>query len=295
LRTFLITGSTGFLGAYLIQACRKYGAVCGLSRTSHETTIRKKSYTVDITDQNGTMRAVADCNPDVIIHAAALTDVDYCERSPNEAWATNLLGTFNVAYAAEKLGARVIYVSTDGVFNGATGDYSETDTPKPINTYSTTKAAAEGVVASLCKDFAIVRTNFYGFNRRGRGLLNWLVGRLSESGQVAAFYDVVFSPLEVGNLSDAIAELGAGNYVGILHLGSRTSISKYSFACEVAEMLTRDPTRLVRRISVDEAKLAAPRPKNTSLNSSLALSLLKVELQMPRDGIRKAMTAFNFR
>jgi dTDP-4-dehydrorhamnose reductase len=293
LSTFLITGATGFLGAYLIEACRKYGVVNGLSRTPSTIASLRRMYTVDITDQRATVRAVAHCSPDVIIHAAALTDVDYCERWPNQAWTTNLIGTFNIACAANRIGARLTYVSTDSVFDGNKGNYSETDAPKPINTYSTTKAAAEAVITNLCKDFAIVRTNFFGLNRRGGGLLNWLVEKLRNSQQVPAFYDVVFSPLEAGNLSSAIAELGVSKYVGILHLGSQTPISKYLFACEVAETLGKDPTRLVKKISVDEAKLAAPRPKNTSLNSSLALSVLKVELQEIHEGIRNAVAAFN--
>jgi dTDP-4-dehydrorhamnose reductase len=203
------------------------------------------------------------------------------------------MGTFNIALAANRIGARVIYVSTDSVFDGTIGNYSEADTPKPLNTYSTTKAAAERVVTNLCENFAVVRTNFYGFNRRGVGFFNWLIQNLRAAQPISAFHDIVFSPLEVRNLSDAIAELAASHHVGTVHLGSRTAISKYAFACEVAKMLGKDPSRLVKKASVDDAGLAAPRPKNTSLNSSLALSLLRVELLDVPDGIRNAMAACN--
>jgi dTDP-4-dehydrorhamnose reductase len=293
LRTFLITGATGFLGTYLVDACRQYGIVHGLSRTPPDSGRSGRWNAVDIADECATSRLVAECNPDIIIHTAALTNVDYCELSPNRAWAINLMGTFNIVSAANRIEARVIYVSTDSVFDGSTGNYSETDIPRPVNTYSTTKAAAERVVTNLCKDFAVVRTNFFGLNRKGGGFLNWLIQKLHDSQQISAFQDIVFSPLEVRNLSEALRELAVSRYVGILHLGSRTQVSKYAFACKVAEMLGRDPTMLVRKTSVDEAKLVALRPKNTSLNSSLALSTLNVELRDIHESIRNAVAAFN--
>jgi dTDP-4-dehydrorhamnose reductase len=291
--TFLITGASGFLGVYLVESCQKRGVVHGLSRASHEMPRLSRLHTADITDQRSTLLAVEKTRPEIIIHAAALTDIDICESSPDKAWATNLMGTFNVACAAEKIGARLVYVSTDSVFDGSAGNYSENDLPRPINTYSASKAAGEAVVRTIAKDFVVVRTNFFGRNRNGVGFFNWLVQQIRGAREIPGFYDVIFSPLEVRNLSEAIAELASNPYIGTLHLGSRTPISKYEFACTVAKMMGRDPAKLVKRVSVDEAGLVARRPKNTSLDSSRALGLLQTKLQDVNNGIRKAVVDLN--
>ena len=165
---------------------------------------------LDIRDKQEVMSVISGIKPAVVIHTAAVVNVDYCEEHPEEAWDTNVNGTENVALAAKEAGARLIYISTDSVFDGEKGMYVETDTPHPVNTYGRSKLEGEGKVQQWMPDALIVRTAFYGWspNQSNRpSLSEWVVTNLRQGKILNMFTDVFFSPIFTSNLSAVITEL----------------------------------------------------------------------------------------
>jgi dTDP-4-dehydrorhamnose reductase len=180
LKKILVTGAGG-LSSKLIHSLSKGYEV---TRTHNTKPYDPDSLRMDITDITSVMKVFNMANPDVTVHAAAMTDVDKCETNRELAWSINVLGTKNVAERCKENGTKLIYISTDYVFEGAKGLYKEDDETNPINYYGFTKLKCEEFVRDLCKDFIIARTS--GTNTSPQ----WLYGdteRLEcgiESGQI---------------------------------------------------------------------------------------------------------------
>ncbi len=176
--TLLITGSTGLTARKVLeQAVDRYNVVL-LGRTPPPGSVAPHRYLeADLTDAASVQRAVAEARPQAIIHTAAMTDVDRCEREPELAWAVNVDGTGHVAEAARAAGAHLVFVSTDYVFSGEAGPYSETDATDPRSVYGKSKLAAEQVVQERCPDAAIARTSTLYGNAPGarRNFVGWLL------------------------------------------------------------------------------------------------------------------------
>lgn len=274
----LLTGASGLLGGYLDPALRASGAtVIPVSHTTHPA---PDGVSCDLTDASATSRLLDRFAPDVIVHAAALTDVDRCEAEPDVADNVNRRSTELLAAS----GARIVFVSTDSVFDGTRGHYSEDDTPAPVNEYARSKLRAEQHVTDTGRGIA-VRTNFFGRSSQGHGLAEWLLRELAAGRQVVGFEDVVISPLYCRDTAEALAEIALSDATGVLHLGG-DSVNKYAFGILIAEHFGFDPS-LVRRGSIDDVDLRAPRPLDTSLDNSLAKALLGRSLR----GVQESVAA----
>jgi dTDP-4-dehydrorhamnose reductase len=228
---------------------------------------------MDLRDESAVRKLVHEVQPHCVIHAAALTSVDECERNPDRAWAANVQATANIVRAAARAGAVVVYISTDSVFDGKRGSYHEGDAVAPINIYAESKLRGEEVALGLHEQVLVVRTNFYGWNAfvgetpgAKRSLAEWVLYRLESGRRVPGWSDVVFSPLLVNDLFSILRMLVAERLTGVVHVGGSEACSKYHFARAVAASFDLD-VNLIDRASVDEMRLSAPRPKNTSLES----------------------------
>jgi dTDP-4-dehydrorhamnose reductase len=259
----LLTGASGLLGGYLLPALHATGST--VVPVTHTAPSGDGRVACDLTDEAATARLLADVAPDVIVHAAALTDVDRCEAEPDVADRVNRASTELLARSP----ARLVFLSTDSVFDGSRGRYSERDEPAPLNEYARSKVRAEQHVADA--GGISVRTNFFGRSPRGHGLAEWLLRELGAGREVIGFEDVVISPLYCADAAAAIAEIALGEATGLLHLGG-SSVNKYEFALLVAQHFELDDS-LVRRGSLADVKLRAPRPLDTSLDSSRAHEL----------------------
>ena len=226
-------------------------------------------------------------SPDLIIHCAAQTGVDFCEEHPEEAYRQNVLASVRVAEAARQSGARLIHISTDAVFPGDRGDYRESDLTGPANVYGKTKLEAERQVAAALPDACIARTNIYGWNLRNKSsLAEWMIDRLDKKERMPAFRDVIFTPLLVNDLGDALFDLYRRDYHGVIHVCGGEACSKMDFAYLIADVFGLDPG-LILPSSVDGAGLKAPRGKNTSLNTDLAARVLGRRLPGVRQGLER--------
>lgn len=273
----LLTGATGLLGGYLEPVLRASGAT--VVPVSHTSPPAPGGMRCDLTDEQATADLLAAVSPDVIVHAAALTDVDRCEAKPALADRINRRSTELLCRAD----ARVVFVSTDSVFDGTRGNYAEGDVPAPVNEYARSKLRAEAHV--LAAGGLCVRTNFFGRSQRGHGLAEWLLRELGAGNQVTGFEDVIFTPLYCADVAAALGELAAGDAEGVLHLGGER-IDKYDFGVLVASSFGLDES-LVQRGSITDVSLRAPRPLDTSLDNGLARATLRTPLR----GIETAVGA----
>ena len=270
----LVIGS-GFLGTHIIDILKNNGInTVGTHFNLNNDGIMK----VDVRNINSINDCVAKIKPDLIINCAAITQLDFLEKNPQLAFSVNADGAKNVATVSKRNKIRLVHISTDGVFNGKRGMYSEEDIPNPINVYAKSKAEGEKLVRENSDNHVIIRTNFYGFDKNDRFLFNWILHMLKQHKQIIGFSDVIFTPLEVSNLSEMIKEISMKSYCGIIHLASDEILSKYQFALRIAEIfeLNKD---LIKGGSVDDYKdFVAKRPKNTSLINKKARQLMKTQI-----------------
>lgn len=282
----LVTGASGLLGS----------AVCGLARNryqvvgtylSHPLAVAGVEMTrLDLSEPASVMM-LESIKPRAVIHCAAMTDVERCQAHPEAAVRHNTTASRHVAQAAKAVGARLVHISTESVFDGLRGDYRESDAPAPLNTYARTKRDAEIEVLAILPSAAVVRTTLYGWDPVGKkSLAEWMLAKLEAGEEVPGFEDAVFSPIYAVHLADKLLRLAAIGASGILHAAGAEACSKYAFAQELAETFGFDRSR-VRRAALADAVFIAKRPANVSLNVDRAERLLGA---MP--SLREGLHAF---
>src|SRR5262249_34871921 len=176
----LVTGSNGLLGSKLLSALLLRSDIIpiAVSRApcANHALGAFAFHRVDVTDAEQTRRLLDQTDPDVVIHTAAMTDVDGCERDPDAAWRLNVEGTASVARAAAGVGAHVVHLSSEYVFDGTVGPYTEDDPPNPISVYGRTKLESEHILAALAPSWAVARTTvLFGYAPSARpNFVLWL-------------------------------------------------------------------------------------------------------------------------
>jgi len=270
----LLTGATGLLGYNLLRLLLETGYE--IIATYHNSTLDDflndiAWVRVDLEDQEKIMQAVREVAPDVIMHAAAYTDVDGCEVNREKAYRINYLATSAIARIAGKVKAFVVYVSTDYVFDGEKGMYKENDLPNPVNYYGFTKLLGEVAISSILPETSlIVRTSgLYGYSPTGKknfGIISF--EKLLRGEEVYAFYDQILSPTYAYALAMELIKIVEKKITGIIHLAGER-LSRYEFARTLAKVLGADEA-LIKPISVNDVKLIAKRPKDSSLDTAEA-------------------------
>lgn len=269
MKSVLITGASGFVGENLahrfVQDC-KLSLACGQQRPRAKA---DKIFSVDLSVQDHFSRALGDLTVDTVVHTAAMVSPDLCERDPRMALAVNVEGTLEVARWTEARGAKMIYFSTDLVFDGKKGCYREEDAPDPLNVYGRTKLEAEEKVASTCTRWVIVRLALsYGTTRGARGDWTWSMRRaLAEGKTLRLFTDQFRTPAYVGDTAEAVFRLARTGKNGIYHLGGGERVSRYGFGRKFCRLFGLDEERFVP-IRMEEAEMAAPRAPDCSLDTA---------------------------
>lgn len=242
---------------------------------------------MDLTDRAVVKEQVAALKPDAIIHTAALTDVEECERDPLKARQINVEVTKELANLGEKLGSEVVYVSTDYVFDGKRRDYSETDAPRPINFYGESKLLGEEAVRLFCPRSLVIRTSIFGFNIQPKiGQVEYFRESLAGGKFITRFSDQFSSPIYTGDLSQVILELLEHRSTGLFHVGGGERVSRYDFAVKVAETFSLPPGR-IRPAPFTHLEGLAQRPRDSSLCSEKIERYLKMELPKIEDGLER--------
>jgi dTDP-4-dehydrorhamnose reductase len=255
----LVTGSNGLLGSKLLLAMSERPDLDPLALSRNASPLAPLP---------ALWRVFSETRPDAVIHTAAMTDVDGCEREPERAWVLNVQGTRNVASACERIDARLVHLSSEYVFDGQAGPYVETDRPNALSVYGRTKLASEQAVAESCQRWVVARTTvlFGHVPAARRHFVLWLLGQLASGESVRIVEDQVGSPTLADNLAEMLLALTTRGAQGIYHTVGASRLSRFDFARQVAEEFGLDPAG-VRPISTAELRQPAPRPLRAGLST----------------------------
>lgn len=244
----LIIGGSGFLGSRLVSA---------LNEKCHSTYYKNKIFPtqiyLDLGDQASIKECLCSTKPDLIIHCGGLTDTDFCEVNKDLAVKINVLGTEALVNFFD---GKLIYFSTDYVFDGESAPYNEFSLPNPINHYGRTKLLAEEKVLSRTQNLVVRVSGLYGFNKNN----NKFIDRLRKKRIIYASKDFISTPTYIEDIVRFIPELI--NMCGILHLTGEQSFSRYEFTNLIVNGLG-----LESKVVVEEENKIARRPRNSSLVS----------------------------
>jgi dTDP-4-dehydrorhamnose reductase len=259
----LVTGAGGLLGSKIVD---KLATDYTVYKTHASHPFYQDSMRMDITNENEVRQVFSQVMPDVVVHTAAETNVDKCENMRESAWRVNADGTRILAEACNKANTKMMYISTDYVFDGEKGYYTEEDEPNPVNYYGLTKLMGERNVEKLCESFAILRTSvLYGTHPKKPNFVKWVIAALAQGNPLNVVEDHYNSPTLADNLAEVIIEAVKTRIRGVYHASGSERISRYDLALKAAEAFNFDAT-LVRPIRMSEVKAwIAKRPKDSSL------------------------------
>ena len=262
----LLTGGSGLFGRAFAELIK--------DRTSHDIYATynenivdsEEAVFLDITDKKRVEEVIKKLQPDVVVHAAAFTNVDKCEVEKEKAYDINAEGTKNVAMASNEIGAKMIYISTDYVFDGTKGFYEEKDKTNPISYYGLTKLEGEKAVQEICNDFIIARTSvIYGAHKKN--FATWVIKELREENQIKIITDQWVSPTLNVDLAEQILALIEKDEKGIFHTAGGERINRYDFVVEMARVFDFNEKLIIPATS-KEMNWIAKRPMDSSLNVS---------------------------
>jgi len=243
----LVTGGRGQLGHEILRLAGDAHEILGVDLPQ-----------VDVANQDQIAAVVAEVQPEIVIHAAAKTDVDDCELNPDLAWTNNALATCHVAMACRQVDATLIYISTDFVFDGKKGSpYDEFDVPHPINVYGRTKLAGEYYATQIAPRFLIVRTAWL-FGHHGHNFVKAILQQAHKGEPLRVVDDQIGSPTFAPHLARKILQLAERAAVGIYHVTNSGFCSWFEFASRVLETVGLEAQ--LERISSSALQRPAARP-----------------------------------
>ena len=281
-----VTGGSGLLGYSFQEVAGQDWNII----TTHHQNPGKDTIPLDVTNQKDVQEKIVHLNPDVVIHSAALTNVDYCEVHPQEAWARNVQGTKNIILACQRTGSKLIYVSSDFVFDGCKGNYSEDDATGPLNYYAYTKLKGEEAVLKSDLRYAITRVSvLYGWHAQ-RGFVSWVINELKDENKINVVDDHYNSPTLDSNARDAILKIIEKNKQGIYHTSGSQRISRFDFAVNISRVFELDEN-LINPIKSSDLIQEAKRPKDSSLSVDKAQKDLKINMLNTLKGLKRMKEA----
>jgi len=285
----LITGGSGFLGWNLTKyAAEFYDAYFTYSQ--HPISIEGgQEYHINLQNQSEVEELLEEVQPDVIIHTAALADVDICEKRRSIAHAINVAATSHLSKCAEELNCRFVYISTDLIFDGQAGNYTEADKPIPINYYGETKLLGEKAVMETATNYLIVRMALmYGIGNGINGCFtDWIRNGLEHKKPVPLYTDQYRTPLFVLDGVRALLELIEEPVKNeIFHLAGSERVSRYDFGKKFAQIFGYNE-HLLHPTNMQDVVTLAPRGSDCSLNSARLQNLLNFPLSDVTRGLQK--------
>jgi dTDP-4-dehydrorhamnose reductase len=265
----LLTGASGHLGGYLLRQRREQGAaVTAWSGRRGGELFGCPLWPVDLADDDAVASAFRQARPDIVLHAAALSTVAECYRQPERAERINARGSTILAELADRAKARLVYVSTDMVFDGEQGGYREEDAVAPLSVYGHTKAAAEPAVLACPRGLVARVSLLFGPSLVGQPtFFDEQTAALQAGRPITLFHDEWRTPLSLLVAARGLLALAASDAAGVVHLGGPERLSRLEMGQRLAAFLHRDPALLV---SASRRRIAAaePRPRDLSLDCS---------------------------
>jgi len=287
---YLVTGASGLLGLNFGLELIGQDEVVGVANRHALAHPPFRLLTADLSQPGSAARLLDEVQPDVVVNCAAMAILDECEANPALAEQVNAIMPGELARAARERGARMVHISTDSVFDGQRGDYTEADAPNPLSTYSRTKLAGERAVAEANPDAIIARVVFYGWSLSGRrSLSEFFYNKLAAGLTATGFTDVFFCPLQVNDLAQALARMAGLGLSGLYHVVGPQCLSKHDFGAALAQVFGFDPG-LVIPTSVMDSALKAPRSPRLCLRSDKVAAALGGPLPGLEHGLERLRT-----
>jgi dTDP-4-dehydrorhamnose reductase len=269
----LITGASGLLGQKVAQRALEKGHSVYSLYKEHPVNLGR-SIKIDLTNQAEISKIIARLKPEAIIHLAAYTDVDGCETNQDLAWKINAEATRHVAIASAGVNSHLTYVSTDYVFDGERGFYTEEDKTNPISYYGYTKLKGEEFVKEHATKWCIARPSvIYGWLDYKQNFATWLINNLNQKKEVKVLKDQYVSPTLNTNLSEMLLEITERKINGVLHTAGSSRVSRYEYALRLAEVFNLNKD-WIKPAKMDEMSWKAKRPRDSSLNVTKASTFL---------------------
>jgi dTDP-4-dehydrorhamnose reductase len=277
---FLVTGANGLVGSRACALLEQAGhEVVGLGRGPRRTGGSFRYVACDLTNEPEVAAALEAASPEVILHSAAMTEVDACEKEPERAYAANVTAVAAVARWARKAGAHLVHVSTDYVFDGDAGPYDEQALPNPRGVYALTKHMGEQAARTFAPGCAIARTAVvYGWPPV-EGRLNfgaWLVTALEKGQPVRLFEDQFVSPSLADSVAAMVVELGERRLGGVWNTCGAEVVDRVSFGRALCEVFGFEPA-LITPTRLADMKLPSPRPLRSGLKVDKARENLRAQ------------------
>ena len=221
---------------------------------------------MDITHREEVKDLVYDFYPDIIINAAGYTNVDMSETEREQAWKTNVKGVEYIAEVSRVIDSHIIHISTDYIFDGKKGPYSEKDKPGPLGYYARTKLASENVLRLSGTYYTILRTNvLYGIAHNSRpDFVRWVVNSVRSGKKIRIVTDQINNPTFIDDLIQAISKVIEYKKYGVYNIGGKEFLSRYDFTMKIADFFRLDKS-LITPVKTEELKQAAPRPLKSGL------------------------------
>ena len=287
---FLVTGSAGLVGSQVVKDLVEQNHTV-YSCYHNEKPVHGIPLQLDLTDQDKIIQTIQETKPDRIIHLAAMTNVELCETEKDLATIINVKSTETIAKQAAKQQAFFVYVSTDYVFDGRDGMKKEDDSTNPLGFYGKTKLEGENTINKLASSWCIARTSTpFGIHHK-KSFPLWIKKSLDLKKEIPVLVDQFTSPTFVPNLSKMLIEVATRQITGIIHLAGATRISRYELAVLVADELNLDKKLLIP-IKTDDMGWKGQRPKDSSLDVSLATEILNEKPQKIEQSLKLFFSKF---
>jgi len=275
----LIIGASGLVGSRILA---RFGAD---ARGTYCTHARPGLQLVDVTDSDTVDDEIEALRPALVVLAAAYTHVDGCEKDPARSYDINVVGARNVARAAARYGARMVFLSSDYVFDGEHGPHALDETPAPMNVYGHHKLEAERIIASECPSYAILRScNIYGYDAEGKNFVMAVYRNGLARTPMRVPIDQWGNPTYADDLVDAVARAGAMSESGIFHVAGPDYVDRLTWARRAAEAFGMDPG-FIEGVPTSELRQAARRPLKAGLDSTASLQRLGTEARTLAAGL----------
>ncbi len=284
----LVTGASGLLGNKIVSYAVQNGHEVYSAYQKNPPRVGTPLL-LDLTEATHVEKAVSKALPDAIINSAAMTDVDMCEQQPDLARRVNSIAVSHLANSAKVYNVFLIQVSTDYVFDGEKGLYTETDLPSPVNEYGRSKLEGEEM-AKLAGDdsWAVARASVvYGWGRPQRSnAATYVHDRLTKGEQIKMVKDQFCSPTYNDNLARMVLEIAEKKLPGVLNTSGASRVNRYDFAVLLAKRLELDPNLIVP-VETGSLQWKAKRPRDSSLNVGKAMGLLNEKPVSAEEGVNR--------
>ncbi len=271
----LIIGGSGLLGYHLKQNLIDFDTYFTYNKNKLNS---EKTNFLDITNKHNLEKIFEIVKPDTIFHTAAITNLDWCENHEQETFAVNTNPIRNIVDLAKTYNSKLIFMSTDSVFDGKRGNYVENDPWNPINIYSKSKIEAEKIIKKL-DDSLIIRGTFFGIKKNKESFLSYLLNQLKNGKKIKVPKDKISNGLFVNDFAKIMIEMNRKKLSGLFHIGSSDNVNNFEFAQQIANIFGYEKDLIQNSLFEDifyEKNLIAKRPLNTTLNINKISNIIRM-------------------